>query len=177
MTGMRRGEAIGLRWSDVDLENARLAVRRALIPINRDVVVSEPKTAKGRRVIALDPGTVEVLQAQAVRQVDEQTRAGEAWVETGLVFTQESGEALDPESVSRYFRQAVKLSMLPSIRLHDLRHTHATLALQAGIHPKVVSERLGHATISITLDTYSHAIPALQEAAAALIAGLVFAET
>jgi len=175
MTGMRRGEAIGLRWSDVDLENARLSVRRALIPINREVVVSEPKTAKGRRVIALDPGTVEVLKAQAARQLDDQTQADDAWVETGLVFTAENGTALDPESVSRYFRQAVKQSMLPKIRLHDLRHTHATLALQAGIHPKVVSERLGHATISITLDTYSHAIPALQEEAAALIAGLVFA--
>jgi integrase len=176
MTGMRRGEAIGLRWSDVDLENARLSVRRALIPINRDVVVSEPKTAKGRRVIALDPGTVEVLKAQAARQLDEQAQADDAWVETGLVFTAENGTALDPESVSRYFRQAVKKSLLSQIRLHDLRHTHATLALQAGIHPKVVSERLGHATISITLDTYSHAIPALQEEAAALIAALVFAE-
>src|SRR5450759_3739565 len=149
MTGMRRGEAIGLRWSDVDLEG-------------------------GRRVIALDPGTVEVLKAQAARQLDEQKEWDEAWVETGLVFTQENGAALDPESVSRYFRQAVKQSMLPQIRLHDLRHTHATLALQAGVHPKVVSERLGHATIAITLDTYSHAIPAMQEAAAALIAELVF---
>jgi len=175
MTGMRRGEAIGLRWSDVDLEAGRLAVRRALIPSGREVIVSEPKTIKGRRVIAIDPGTVEVLKAQAARQLDEQKEWDEAWVESGLVFTLENGTALDPESVSRYFRQAVKMSMLPTIRLHDLRHTHATLALQAGIHPKVVSERLGHATISITLDTYSHAIPAMQEEAAALIAGLVFA--
>jgi len=175
MTGMRRGEAIGLRWSDVDLEAGRLSVRRALIPINREVVVREPKTAKGRRVIALDPATVEVLKAQAARQLDEQRDWDEAWVETGLVFTQENGEALDPETVTRYFRQAVKKSMLPQIRLHDLRHTHATLALQAGIHPKVVSERLSHATISITLDTYSHAIPAMQEGAAALIAELVLA--
>ena len=176
MTGMRRGEAIGLRWSDVDLEAGRLAVRRALIPSGREVIVSEPKTAKGRRVIALDPGTVEVLKAQATRQLDEQREWDEAWVETGVVFTAENGAALDPESVSRYWRQAVKKAMLPKIRLHDLRHTHATLALQAGVHPKVVSERLGHATVSITLDTYSHAIPAMQEEAAALIAGLVFAE-
>jgi len=175
MTGMRRGEAIGLRWCDVDLEAGRLAVRRALIPSAREVIVSEPKTVKGRRVIALDPGTVEVLKGQAAHQLDEQLNQGVTWVETGLVFTQENGEALDPESVSRYWRQAVRMSMLPQIRLHDLRHTHATLALQAGIHPKVVSERLGHATISITLDTYSHATPALQEEAAALIAGLVFA--
>jgi integrase len=177
MTGMRRGEALGLRWSDVALENARLSVRRALIPIGRDVVVSEPKTAKGRRVIALDPGTVEVLKGQAARQLDEQEDWNAGWVESGLVFTAANGAALDPESVSRYWRQAVKRSMLPRIRLHDLRHTHATLALQAGINPKVVSERLGHATVSITLDTYSHAIPAMQEEAAALIAGLVFAGT
>jgi len=176
MTGMRRGEALGLRWLDVDLEAGRLSVRRALVPTNREVVVSEPKTVKGRRVIALDPGTVEVLKAQAARQLHEQNDWDEAWVESGLVFTQENGSALDPESVTRYFRRAVKKSMLPSIRLHDLRHTHATLALQAGIHPKVVSERLGHATVSITLDTYSHAIPAMQEEAAALIAGLVFAQ-
>jgi integrase len=175
MTGMRRGEAIGLRWSDVDLEAGRIAVRRALVPNGREVVVSEPKTVKGRRVIALDPGTVEVLKGQAARQLGEQGAWDEASLETDLVFTQENGAALDPETVTRYFRQAVKKSMLPTIRLHDLRHTHATLALQAGIHPKVVSERLGHATISITLDTYSHAIPAMQEEAAALIAGLVFA--
>jgi integrase len=166
LTGMRRGEAIGLRWRDVDLEAGRLSVRRALIPINREVVVSGPKTAKSRRVVALDPGTIEVLKGQS--QWDE------GWVETGLVFTAENGAALDPESISRHFRQAVKKTMLPKIRLHDLRHTHATLALQARVHPKVVSERLGHATVSITLDTYSHAIPAMQEEAAALIAGLVF---
>jgi integrase len=173
MTGMRRGEALGLRWSDVDLENARLSVRRALVPTNRKVVVSEPKTAKGRRVIAIDQGTVEVLKAQAARQLEQQRDEG--WLDTGHVFTCENGAALDPESVSRYWRKAVRASMLPPIRLHDLRHTHATLALQAGVHPKVVSERLGHAAVAITLDIYSHAIPAMHEQAAALIAGLVFA--
>jgi integrase len=126
-------------------------------------------------VVALDPGTIEVLKAQAARQLDEQKEWDDLWIDSGLVFTAESGEALDPQSVSRCWRQAVKQALLPQIRLHDLRHTHATLALQAGIHPKVVSERLGDATVSITLDTYSHAIPALQEEAAQLIAGLVFA--
>jgi len=176
MTGMRRGEALGLRWEDVDLEAGPLSVRRALIPMGATVIVSEPKTAKSRRSIALDPGTVEALKAQAQRQLDDQDQWGEAWSDSGLVFTREDGEAWHPEVVSRLFRQAVKRSLLPEIRLHDLRHTHATLALRAGIHPKVVSERLGHATIAITLDTYSHAIPAMQEEAAALIAGLVFAE-
>jgi len=128
-----------------------------------------------RRSIALDPGTIEALKGQAQRQLDDQDQWGEAWSDTGLVFTREDGAAWHPEVASRLFRQAVKRSMLPVIRLHDLRHTHATLALRAGIHPKVVSERLGHATIAITLDTYSHAIPAMQEEAAVLIADLVFA--
>ena len=123
----------------------------------------------------LDPGTVEVLKAQAARQLEEQREWDGASSDSGYVFTKEDGTAYHPEVVSRFFRQAVKRALLPEIRLHDLRHTHATLALRAGIHPKVVSERLGHATVSITLDTYSHAIPAMQEEAAALIAELVFA--
>ena len=175
MTGTRRGEGLGLRWEDVDFETARLAVRRALIPSGRDVVVSEPKTARGRRSIALDPETVAVLKAQAARQLEHQADWQEGWCDSGYVFTAEDGQYLNPEAVTRWFRQAVRKSMLPKIRLHDLRHTHATLALQAGIHPKVVSERLGHATVAITLDTYSHAIPAMQEEAAVLIAELVFA--
>ncbi len=93
----------------------------------------------------------------------------------GAVIEAAHGEPVHPQSVSRSFERTVKAAHLPVIRLHDLRHTHATLALRAGIHPKVVSERLGHATIAITLDTYSHAIPAMREEAAALIAGLVFA--
>ena len=177
MTGMRRGEACGLRWDDVDLEASRLSVRRALIPHGNGVIVSEPKTIKGRRSIALDPGTIEVLKAQAQQQLVDQAEKAEAWRDSGYVFTKESGEPVHPQMVSRGFAQAIAAAKLPQIRLHDLRHTHATLALQAGIHPKVVSERLGHATIAITLDTYSHAIPAMQEEAAALIAGLVFAGT
>jgi integrase len=152
-------------------------VRQALIPSGREVVVSEPKTARGRRSVALDPETIEVLKAQAARQLEDQDEWGDGWTDTGLVFTKENGETLHPEDVTRYFRQAVKKAMLPTIRLHDLRHTHATLALRAGIHPKVVSERLGHATVSITLDTYSHAILAMQEEEEeALIAGLVCAK-
>jgi integrase len=161
MTGMRRGEALGLRWEDVDLEAGRLSVRRALIPNGAVVVVSEPKTARGRRSVALDHETVEVLKRQAGQQLADQVKKGDAWSDTGLVFTKEDGEAWHPEVVSRFFRSAVKRSLLPETKLHDLRHTHATLALRAGIHPKVVSERLGHATMAITLDTYSHAIPAM----------------
>jgi integrase len=111
---------------------------------------ANPRQLRGHRVVALDPTTVEVLKTQTLRQLDEQSEWNEGWVETGLVFTLENGEALDPEDVSRYWRRAVKKAMLPQIRLHDLRHTHATLALEAGVHPKVVSERLGRATVSIS---------------------------
>src|SRR5450759_4403800 len=97
MTGMRRGEAIGLRWSDVDLEAGRLSVRRALIPSGRAAWALSTSIVEGRRVIALDPGTVEVLKGQAARQLEEQNGWDEAWVESGLVFTLENGEALDPE--------------------------------------------------------------------------------
>jgi integrase len=173
LSGMRRGEACGLRWCDCDLEQGRIAVRRALVPVARTVLVSEPKTARGRRSIALDERTVAVLQAHAEQQSAER-EAATKWIETGLVFTGGDGQALPPNSVSRCFARVVKKAGLPGIRLHDLRHTHATLALRAGIHPKVVSERLGHATVAITLDTYSHAIPALEEEAASRIAGLVF---
>jgi integrase len=175
MTGVRRGEACGLRWCDCDLERGRIAIRRALVPIAHTVLVSEPKTARGKRSIALDERTVAVLKAHAARQLTERQCAKD-WTESGLVFTRSDGRALPPNSVSRWFARAVKQAKQPDIRLHDLRHSHATLALRAGIHPKVVSERLGHATVAITLDTYSHAIPAMQEEAAERIAELVFAD-
>jgi integrase len=123
LTGMRRGEALGLRWQDVDLEAGRISVRRALVPVGRGVIVSEPKTARGKRSIALDPETVEVLKGQAAQQLEEQQQSRD-WTDSGLVFTREDGEALHPEVASRFFRQAVKRTMLPEIRLHDLRHSH-----------------------------------------------------
>ena len=135
------------------------------------MITSEPKTAKGRRQIALNGVTVEAFKAQAAQQLDDREGTEVAWEETGYAFTMDDGRPLHPQSVSRAFDRAIAAAKLPRIRLHDLRHTHASLALSAGINPKVVSERLGHATVSITLDTYSHAIPALQEEAAERIAG------
>ncbi len=126
--------------------------------------------------VAYEAGPTGYGLARAQRQLDDQAEKAEVWSDTGYVFTKESGDALHPQMVSRAFAQAIAAAKLPEIRLHDLRHTHASLALAAGINPKVISERLGHATIAITLDTYSHAIPAMQEGAAALIAGLVFTE-
>lgn len=137
------------------------------------VKVSEPKTKRGKRVISLARDTIAALKEQAARQADEAQEWGDAWVgEDGYIFTRENGEPLHPDRVSKLFENAVSKAPVPRIRLHDLRHTCATLALQAGVHVKVVCEMLGHANISIALDTYSHVIPAMQEAAADRIAAL-----
>jgi len=172
-TGMRRGEAVGLRWIDLDLERAHLSIRQTRLAIGYAVHVGEPKSATSRRGVALDPDSVEVLREWRERQVDEREAWGSAWTDSGLVFSREDGAPLHPDRVTKLFEAHARASGLPRIRLHDLRHTHATLALRAGVHPKVVSERLGHASVSFTLTVYSHAIPALQADAAETIARLV----
>ena len=172
-TGMRRGEVAGLRWESVDLEANRLSVTRTLISVQNVMTISTPKTDKGRRQIALDPATVAALRAHRIRQSEERLQWGAAWEDNGLVFCWENGKAIHPDRLSQQFHRYIKCLGLPRIRLHDLRHTYATLALRAGVPAKIVSERLGHSTISITLDTYSHVLPDMQEEAAAKVAKLV----
>lgn len=128
-------------------------------------------------MVALDPSTVEALREQRERQMLERALMADAYDDHDLVFCREDGTPLHPDAFSDAFWRHSKAAGLPRIRFHDLRHTHATLALAAGVHPKVVSERLGHPSITITLDTYSHAIPAMQETAASLVASLVFNQT
>jgi integrase len=172
-TGMRRGELLGLSWQAVDLDKGRLAITRTLIEGRREPRFSEPKTNRSRRSVALDPETVAAVRAHRKAQAAEQLAWGPAYQGQGLVFCREDGTPIWPRTFSRTFALHAKAAGLPAIRLHDLRHTHASLALAAGVHPKVVSERLGHSTVSITLDTYSHAIPAMQEDAAAKVAALI----
>jgi integrase len=172
-TGLRRGEAAGLRWQDVDLERRRASIRQAHVAVGYAVEVAEPKTSRSRRVLALDKGTVAVLRAHRKSQLVDRLAAGTAWRETGLVFVQSDGVALHPDRITKLFDKAVLAAGVPRIRLHDLRHTHATLALEAGLHPKVVSDRLGHSTTSVTLDIYSHVTPSLQEEAAETVAALL----
>jgi integrase len=124
-------------------------------------------------MVHLDPVTVAALRAHRNRQRQERLAWGPAYNDTGLVFTREDGTLLNPDLISETFRGHVSRSGLPKIRLHDLRHTHATLALQAGVPVKVISERLGHADVAFTMNTYAHAIPAMQAEAAVQIAGLV----
>jgi integrase len=137
------------------------------------VVEGTPKSARGLRSVALDPGTVRALRQWRKQQLEERMAWGAAWSDTGRVFTREDGSDLHPTRISETFDRLVKQSGLPRVRLHDLRHGHATLALAAGVHPKVVQERLGHSSVAFTLDRYSHVVPAMQENAAATVARLV----
>jgi integrase len=165
-TGMRRGELAGLRWCDVDLDAGMLSVRRTRVSVAYAVSESDPKTRSSRRTIAVDGRVVSVLRAHRRRQLEERLSWGEAWTDTGYVFTTEDGWPIHPERISVLFARLVDAAGVPRIRLHDLRHTSATLALASGIHPKVVGERLGHSSIAVTLDLYSHVIPGLQAEAA-----------
>ena len=170
MTGCRRGEALGLTWRDLDIENGRVAIVRALVPINGRLVETEPKTKRGRRLIALDGETVAVLREQAARQLVEQQGLGDGWIDSGRVFTAENGAQLHPERISALFRRLAAAAALPSIPLHGLRHTYASLALAKGVNAAIVSRRLGHATVAFTLDIYSHVLPQVDAEAAELIA-------
>ena len=172
MTGMRRGELVGLRWSDVNLDGQRLAVRQIVTGIGSRVAFGEPKTKRGKRSVALDRETVLALSTWRTVQEHERAAWGGAWEPTGLVFTRENGALVHPALLTTWFRVRAVRAGVTLIRLHDLRHTHASLALQAGIPAKVVSERLGHATVAFTLDVYSHVVPGLQEDAAERIAAL-----
>lgn len=169
-TGMRRGEVLGLQWTGVDLDNASMSVVRTRTTVNSKVVEGETKSDTSRRRISLDPLTVELLRRHRKLQVEARLAAGPAWVDTDLVFTNAIGEGLMPDAVSQHFAVLMKKSSLPRIRMHDLRHTHATLALKSGVHPKVVSERLGHAGIGITLDLYSHVSEGMDRDAANAVA-------
>ncbi|MDP9183828.1 MAG: site-specific integrase [Actinomycetota bacterium] len=181
-TGMRRGEALGLRWADVDLDSGTLRITRTLITTDVQRKGSPgmswgtPKTAKGRRTVALDAATVAALRAHRTRQLQDRLALGETYADQDLVICAADGWPIHPKTISYQFAKAAKAAGLPKIRLHDLRHTHATLALRAGIHPRIVQERLGHANVSVTLDTYSHVDLEMQALAAAQVAALVTGE-
>lgn len=171
-TGLRRGELAGLRWADVHLDDDYLITRNNRVPVDYVVHEGTTKSTKGRR-IDLDGATVAMLRRWRRRQLEERMAAGEAWEDTGYVFTDELGQPLHPETIGWHFERLTKLAGLPKIRLHDVRHTHATLGLAAGVPLKVMSERLGHASTQITADLYQHVIPGMGADAAAKIGGLL----
>ena len=166
-TGLRKGELLGLKWSDLDWKTRRIHIQRQVQRRNGEgLVFCEPKSASGRRVIVLGQSTIDKLREYKTEQQKGQILAGEKWQNYDLIFTSPIGTPLDPSNVLKVYKSCLKEAQLPEIRFHDLRHTAATLMLQQGINPKIVQERLGHSDISLTLNTYSHVLPHMQEEAA-----------
>ena len=166
-TGLRRGELLGLRWDDADLEFGTLRVGRALVREGGRHTLGETKTRRGRRQINLTPRTVNALKKHRKKQLEEKMKLAGLYKDHDLIFASGVGTPVNPENlVKRSFKPLLKKAGLPEIRFHDLRHTCATLLLSRGVHPKLVQELLGHATIAMTLDTYSHYLPSMGDQAA-----------
>ncbi len=158
--GLRQGELLGLNWADVDLEVGKLRVRRTLSLTRSGHVYEQPKNWKGRS-IELTQAASEALRVHLIRQLEEIEGLGDNYQDKGLIFPGERGQPMRPYTLTGKLERILERAGLPHIRFHDMRHTCATLLLSKGVHPKFVQELLGHATISITLDTYSHVIPAM----------------
>jgi integrase len=163
-TGMRRGELLGLKWDDVDLDTSTVRVRRTLTrPENgRRIALGEPKTKKSRRTVRLTLRAVEALTRHRARQAEEKLKAGGVYQDQGLVFAGGIGNLINPSNLrQRSFAPLLKRAGLPRITFNDLRHTCASLLFSKNVHPKFVQELMGHASVAITLDTYSHMLPGM----------------
>jgi integrase len=174
--GLRRGELLALRWEDVNLDAGSLAVSRSLSKVRGGWAVAEPKTASSRRVVKLPEFAAEALRVHRKRQVEERVKA-KIWIDAGLVFASEAGTALDGRNVLRLFKLRIAAAGMDpaAFTFHSLRHSAATLMLALGISPKIVAEALGHSRIAVTMDTYSHVLPTLQDDAARKMDGLLAA--
>jgi len=167
-TGLRRSELLALRWQDVDFLYCQIYVSRSMHHLKTgEIVFRQPKSARGNRTIALSPSTLDLLRAHQEKQKAKAVMLGKSLTDSDLVFSHIDGSPLLPGTLSHAWDKAVRRAGLRVIRLHDARHTHASYMLKQGIHPKVVQERLGHSSIQVTLDTYSHVAPGIQEKAAA----------
>lgn len=175
MTGLRRSELLGLRWDDIDLRAGTMSVNRELVAVAYELHESRGKTANSRRRIDLAPTTVATLAAWHGWQQAERVAVGA--VDNGWVFTDAASNPVHPHAISQAFERIVARAGVPLIRLHDVRHTHATLLIKSGVPVKVVSERLGHATPAFTIDTYQHVLPGMQAEAARVFEQLVLAAT
>lgn len=165
-TGMRRGEILALRWRDIDFEPGVLSVRQSLEETKAGLAFKEPKSEKARRTIALPELAIEGLRRRKADQARVKLMMGRSYEDHDLVCCQDDGRPLHPTSLTHVFVNLLRRRNLIRVRFHDLRHSHATILLRKGVHPKIVSERLGHSTVGITLDVYSHVMPGMQEEAA-----------
>lgn len=170
-TGMRRGEVLGVRWRDLDLDVGRVSVRQALVSVAYEISISDVKTGSSRRTIDIDDDLVQVLEDWHKARTEECDGVEPA--PEDLVFVKADGTSMHPDIFSQLFDRTVAKLKVPVISLHDLRHTHATLLLKAGVHVKVVSERLGHANVAFTMNVYQHVLPGMQAEAADTFALLI----
>lgn len=175
-TGLRPEEYLALQWKDVDLEKKTASVRRAVIRLPKSKwYFSEPKTKSSRRTLPLPVTLIKELRTHRRKQNEERLRLGAAWQNHDLVFPSEVGTPSTHSNITQVYKRVLKNAELrTSLRLYDLRHSHATLLLKAGVHAKVVSERLGHSTIALTLDVYSHVLPSMQAEAAAHLETMLY---
>lgn len=165
-TGMRRGEVLGLRWKDVDLQQGKISVVQNLIYDEDGFRFGDLKTTGSSRLISVDPNVCAELKSYKAQQNQFKLALGSGYTDLDLLFCREDGRPIYPRTLSDIFNRIIKKADVPKIRFHDLRHTHATLLLKLGENPKIVSERLGHVSIKTTMDTYSHVTPDMQESAA-----------
>lgn len=172
-TGLRRGEACGLHWTDIDLDTKTITVRWQILQLGWATEMDDPKTDDSEATVSLDAGTVEVLRAHRIRQWRERAAAGADWIETGLVFTTENGDQYHPANVTKHFKFLGRQAGLPPIRLHDLRHGTAALGRAAGLETKIISGRLRHSSTVITDDLYGSILPQTAHDAAERTAAMV----
>ena len=166
-TGMRCGEVLGLKWDDVDFENKKIRIKRSLCFVSgKGLIFKEPKTKKSKRQISISQHVVNVLKKHKQKQEFQEEKLGTQYQDNNLIVCTDDGKPLDPRNLLRQFYRLIEEANVPRISFHDLRHTHATILMQQGENPKVVSERLGHSRVGITLDLYSHVSDDLQEQAA-----------
>lgn len=168
-TGLRLGEVLGLTWSAIDLEAGTLRVVASLQLIAGELVSVEPKTDRARRTVALPPATVALLRRHRADQARRRLVMGEAWPTGEIVCDRGDGHPMNPTTLSRVFARIAAAAGVSGTRFHDLRHAYATTLLAANVHPKVVSDALGHSSAAFTMDTYQHLLPSLSHTAAAAI--------
>ena len=169
---MRRGEILAVKWGDLDIQRKVLSISRSLIEIERDVSEGQTKTLGSRRSIILMSSTIDLLKKIKAEQAQNKLFLGDAYKNHGYVFCEVDGSCLHPEALTKSFMHFADKAKL-DLTFHDLRHCHASWLLAAGVHPKVVSKRLGHSSVQITLDLYSHLLPSIQAAGVAKLESML----
>lgn len=172
-SGLRRGELLGLRWKDVDLDAGSITVTQNLVKTNKEVIFQEPKTKLSRRTVNIPPAVVKELRAHKARQAGDKLLHGDKYSKLGLVFCKADGSPMNPQTLSKHFDKLIKKTKLNRMCLHDLRHTFATLSLQEGVSPRTIQETLGHHNTAFTLNVYSHVTDKMRQEATDKIGNLL----